>query len=100
MILPTADARPKPDSLIHPSTIIQSTHVDFVSPMDNPSFSPPSDPIGLNTRLPPHDQDAFQLLVAGQLAEDQALIGEGQKLTPMVIELFAKADARIKVSPA
>lgn len=106
MVLPPSPSEPKgprppieSTSLIHPSTIIASTHTELLSPTpsETPALSPLNDPIGLNTRLPPHDQDAFQLMIANELPSDQVLVGEGQKLTPGVVELFLKADAKLKV---
>ena len=120
MVLPARSQpapKPDPNSLFHPSTFIHSSIND--SPLSNPSSSrspeglslsshsmfpnssggtdPAFDPIGLN----PHamssvQQDALQALVAGELPADRKLVGDGQKLTPQVIELFVKVDAKLK----
>lgn len=43
-------------------------------------------------------QDAFQAEMTGQLPNDRILIGEGQKLSPTVVELFGKVDVKLRVS--
>ncbi|KAK4683529.1 hypothetical protein P7C73_g6720, partial [Tremellales sp. Uapishka_1] len=84
-------------SLYHPSTFIHSA-----PSADNP-LSPASgetstdgyvDPIGLTPSGAQHD--AFQLYVTGDLPSDRTLVGDGQKLTPQVIELIQKADAKLR----
>ncbi|KAK8843463.1 hypothetical protein IAR55_007120 [Kwoniella newhampshirensis] len=40
--------------------------------------------------------DALQALIAGDLPNDRTLIGDGQKLTPQVVELFVKMDTKLK----
>jgi len=108
-----------PNSLFHPSTIIQSAPVDTgpnpLSPVstthsqhsDGPggqvssnAISPKDEPIALgsNPRIQTTQQDAFQALITGELGNDRMLTGEGQKLTPPLVELFIKVDARLKVS--
>lgn len=104
-----------PTSLIHASTVIQSAPVE---PSTNP-LSPIStfsgsdmrhggqvsggtveavqDPMELKPRARVEQYDAFQALVAGQLPADRMLVGDGQKLTPGLVEMFIKADARLKV---
>lgn len=104
-----------PTSLIHASTVIQSA---LVEPSTNP-LSPIStfsgsdtrhggqvsggtveavqDPMELKPRARVEQYDAFQALVAGQLPADRMLVGDGQKLTPGLVEMFIKADARLKV---
>jgi hypothetical protein len=66
-------------------------------------LSPLGDPIGLqqahkNNRPTQTQQDGFQALIAGELANDRILVGDGQKLTPSVIEMFAKVDTKLRVS--
>ena len=41
--------------------------------------------------------DAFQAFILGELPPDRTLVGDGQKLTPQVIELFLKVDAKLRV---
>ncbi|ORY29163.1 hypothetical protein BCR39DRAFT_533034 [Naematelia encephala] len=41
-------------------------------------------------------QDAFQAMVAGELPPGRTLVGGGQRLTPTVVELFLKVDAKLK----
>jgi hypothetical protein len=43
--------------------------------------------------------DAFQAFICGELGPDQMLVGEGQALTKEVVELFAKVDGKLRVSP-
>ena len=43
-------------------------------------------------------QDAFQAFISGELRPDRVLVGAGQPLTPQVIDLFLKIDAKLKVS--
>ncbi|KAL7421412.1 hypothetical protein Q5752_004297 [Cryptotrichosporon argae] len=40
--------------------------------------------------------DALQQLILGELPVDQTLVGEGQKMTPQVVDLVLKVDARLK----
>lgn len=40
--------------------------------------------------------DAFQAFILGELPSDRSLVGDGQKLTPQVIELFLKVDAKLR----
>jgi hypothetical protein len=42
--------------------------------------------------------DALQALIAGELPADRTLVGDGQKLTPGVIDLLLKVDGKLKVS--
>lgn len=41
--------------------------------------------------------DALLAFIAGDVPGDRTLVGDGQKLTPQVSELFTKADAKLKV---
>nr|XP_019009650.1 uncharacterized protein I206_05209 [Kwoniella pini CBS 10737]OCF48431.1 hypothetical protein I206_05209 [Kwoniella pini CBS 10737] len=40
--------------------------------------------------------DALQLFIAGELPSDRTLVGDGQKLTPQVVEMFGKVDTKLK----
>ncbi|WVF65733.1 hypothetical protein IAT40_000465 [Kwoniella sp. CBS 6097] len=40
--------------------------------------------------------DALQAFIAGELPSDRTLVGDGQKLTPQVVELFLKVDGKLK----
>ncbi|GFZ51454.1 hypothetical protein JCM24511_09218 [Saitozyma sp. JCM 24511] len=40
--------------------------------------------------------DALQALIAGELPADRTLVGDGQKLTPGVIDLLLKVDGKLK----
>ena len=42
--------------------------------------------------------DGFQALVAGELPGDRTLVGEGQRLTPAIVDLFLKVDGKLKVA--
>lgn len=41
--------------------------------------------------------DALLAFIAGDVPGDRTLVGDVQKLTPQVSELFTKADAKLKV---
>ena len=123
MVLPLSSStcpQLDPDSLFHPSTFIHSSSLDspIIETMNLNTKSPggqsshsmvptssnsadPSlnfDPIGLSPiSTSAIQQDAFQALVAGELPADRTLIGDGQSLTPQLVELFLKVDARLKV---
>jgi len=107
-----------PNSLFHPSTIIQSAPIDSgsnpLSPVstthsqhsDGPygqsstnALSSKDDPLALgpNPKFQTTQQDAFQALLTGELGGDHMLIGDGQKLTVPLVEMFVKVDARLKV---
>ncbi len=58
------------------------------------------DPIGFSGHvISAVQQDGFQAVVAGELPPDRVLIGDGQKLTPQVVDLFLKVDAKLMVCP-
>lgn len=122
VLSPGSQPAPKPDlnSLFHPSTFIHSSPLESAFSNPNPSnpkspggqslsshsmfpsssggADPTYDPIGLSPQpISSIQQDAFQALVAGELPADRSLIGDGQKLTPQVVELFLKVDAKLKV---
>ncbi|WVR09209.1 hypothetical protein IAU60_006271 [Kwoniella sp. DSM 27419] len=40
--------------------------------------------------------DALSAYIAGDLPSDRTLVGDGQKMTPQIAELFLKADAKLK----
>ncbi|WVW79092.1 hypothetical protein I302_101056 [Kwoniella bestiolae CBS 10118] len=40
--------------------------------------------------------DALQLFIAGDLPSDRTLVGDGQKLTPQIVEMFGKVDTKLK----
>jgi hypothetical protein len=42
--------------------------------------------------------DALQAFLMGDLEEGRILVGDGQKLTPQVVDLFVKVDIRLRVS--
>ena len=76
-----------------------------ITGMTSPGYPGLNDPMGLGlvatTTTPSYSgvqHDAFQAMVAGELPPDRTLIGEGQKLTSQVIDLFLKVDAKLKVS--
>lgn len=41
--------------------------------------------------------DALLAFITGDVPGDWTLVGDGQRLTPQVSELFTKADAKLKV---
>jgi hypothetical protein len=110
-----------PNSLFHPSTIIQSAPTDTgsnpLSPVStthshhsdgqhgqvsSDAVSSREEPLALGPgpKVQTTQQDAFQALITGELGSDRMLIGEGQKLTAPLVELFIKVDARLKVRSA
>ncbi len=126
MVLPPRSQpppKPDPNSLFHPSTFIHSSTHDspfstsatqnpkspsgissYYSMVPNSSGSasagadPTFDPIGLSPQATSWvQQDASQPLVAGELSPDRMLVGDGQRLTPQVVDLFLKVDAKFKV---
>jgi hypothetical protein len=46
----------------------------------------------------PVQHDAFEAFVNGDLPPSHCLIGDGQQVTPQIIETFVKVDAKLKVS--
>lgn len=112
------------DALFHPSTVIHSA--PLASPPLNSAnpLSPGARSVSSQSQRPNYGQtdptggfytpghqnsgsiaqtppsaiqhDAFQAHVAGELPENQVLVGDGQKLTPQVVELFIKVDSRLK----
>ena len=46
----------------------------------------------------PVQHDAFEAFVKGDLPPSHCLIGDGQQVTPQIIETFVKVDAKLKVS--
>ncbi|WWC91400.1 uncharacterized protein L201_006344 [Kwoniella dendrophila CBS 6074] len=40
--------------------------------------------------------DALQLYIAGELPSDRTLVGDGQKLTPQIVDLISKVDTKLK----
>ena len=120
MLLPAPSIHqrsPRPlssSSMYHPSTIIQSATASQLDPLRE---SLDDDVVGELPRRSSHDgsllpvqpifdsgtsmsgvqDDAFQALVAGELPSDRMLVGDGQKLTPQVIESFQKADTKLRV---
>ena len=116
--LPTKRSSSDPNSLFHPSTIIQSAPTDAgpnpLSPVStthsqqsdgqhgkvsSDAVSSREEPLALGPgpKVRTTQQDAFQALITGELGNDRMLIGEGQKLTAPLVELFIKVDARLKV---
>jgi hypothetical protein len=45
----------------------------------------------------PVQHDAFEAFVNGELPSSHCLIGDGQQVTPQIIETFVKVDAKLKV---
>ncbi|KAK6904542.1 hypothetical protein I203_105357 [Kwoniella mangroviensis CBS 8507] len=45
---------------------------------------------------PPPQGDALQLFIAGELPSDRTLVGDGQKLTPQIVDMFSKVDTKLK----
>lgn len=43
-------------------------------------------------------RDAFEALINGDLPPSHSLIGDGQQLTPQIIDTFIRVDAKLKVS--
>jgi len=46
----------------------------------------------------PVQHDAFEAFVNGDLPSSHCLIGDGQQVTPQIIDTFVKVDAKLKVS--
>jgi hypothetical protein len=46
----------------------------------------------------PVQHDAFEAFVNGDLPASHCLIGDGQQVTPQIIETFVKVDAKLKLS--
>ena len=44
------------------------------------------------------EYDAFQMYILGELPPDRTLVGDGQGMSKEVVELFAKADGKLRVS--
>ena len=44
------------------------------------------------------EYDAFQMYILGELPLDRTLIGDGQGMGKDVVELFARADGKLRVS--
>ncbi|OXH30975.1 hypothetical protein J008_03829 [Cryptococcus neoformans] len=108
-------SRPLPNSaasLVHPSTVIHTARrepLPFAS-----SKSPGANSLstatftnqqGYHGAMSPTDDvdgqmenggDALLAFIAGDVPGDRTLVGDGQKLTPQVSELFTKADAKLK----
>ena len=95
------------------SQTVSSRSYSFIGGRDDASASPviPEEPFGtpiggdlgdsvasIGGVTSATQQDAFQALVAGELPPDRILIGDGQKLTPTVIDLFTKVDTKLRVS--
>lgn len=114
MVLPPSRIPPiQPlQSLFHPSTHIHSAPLDNPFPSTATGLFParsasssgkgfqnlstgPATPSGLGVGSV--QQDAFQAFVAGDLPPDRTLVGDGQKLTVGVVELFAKVDMKLRV---
>ncbi|WWC73280.1 uncharacterized protein I206_107246 [Kwoniella pini CBS 10737] len=110
--LPT---NPNSKSLLHPSTIIQSAPLEI--PFGNFGPTPKSPAASIATATFSNQQhqmtspiseghagsqgyfggiDALQLFIAGELPSDRTLVGDGQKLTPQVVEMFGKVDTKLK----
>ncbi|WWD21005.1 hypothetical protein CI109_105486 [Kwoniella shandongensis] len=109
-----------PGSLIHPSTIIHSAPLETpFTAISNPKspgasslstatfpttgygvLSPTNgsviDNLGGGAGAGGGGYDALQALIAGDLPSDRTLVGDGQKLTPQVVELFLKVDTKLK----
>lgn len=45
----------------------------------------------------PVQHDAFEAFINGDLPPSHSLVGDGQQITPQIIETFVKVDARLKV---
>ena len=46
------------------------------------------------------EYDAFQRYILGDLPPDRTLVGDGQSMSKEVVELFARADGKLRVSHA
>ena len=46
------------------------------------------------------EHDAFQSYILGELPADRTLVGDGQSMGKEVVELFSRADAKLRVSEA
>ena len=46
----------------------------------------------------PVQHDAFEAFINGDLPHSHCLVGDGQQVTPQIIETFVKVDAKLKVS--
>jgi hypothetical protein len=53
---------------------------------------------GLAPENGPVQHDAFEAFVNGDLPSSHCLIGDGQQVTPQIIETFVKIDAKLKVN--
>jgi hypothetical protein len=43
-------------------------------------------------------RDAFEAFINGELPPTHSLVGDGQQITPQIIDTFVKVDAKLKVS--
>jgi hypothetical protein len=82
------------------STLSGSTDARHGGQVSGGTVEAVHNPMELKDKGRVDQHDAFQALVAGQLPPDRMLVGDGQKLTPGLVEMFIKADARLKVGPA
>ncbi|WVQ75371.1 hypothetical protein IAR50_004991 [Cryptococcus sp. DSM 104548] len=119
MFLPTSPALPHsystpnlPSSyypLIHQSTIVQTAPREpFINPKSpgassiaTATFSSQQghgvmSPTAIISEQQGGGGDALLAFIAGDVPPDRALVGDGQKLTPQVAELFQKADSKLK----
>ena len=44
------------------------------------------------------EYDAFQMFILGELPHDRTLVGDGQGMGKEVVELFTRADGKLRVS--
>ncbi|EIW66934.1 hypothetical protein TREMEDRAFT_64789 [Tremella mesenterica DSM 1558] len=87
----TVTAVTTPGGSWDPSTIRGGGNFDSETPGSGPRRG-----VGTGIGIGTVQYDAFQMLVMGELGEDRMLIGDGQKLTSVVIDLFSKVDTKLK----
>nr|XP_018258990.1 uncharacterized protein I303_08532 [Kwoniella dejecticola CBS 10117]OBR81148.1 hypothetical protein I303_08532 [Kwoniella dejecticola CBS 10117] len=119
--MPSTLSNSHSNSLLHPSTIIQSAplEIPFGHMNVNVGPTPKSPAASIATATFSNQQhqaqvtspiseghsitgsqgyfvDALQLFIAGDLPSDRTLVGDGQKTTPQIVEMFGKADTKLK----
>ncbi|ODN91418.1 hypothetical protein L198_05932 [Cryptococcus wingfieldii CBS 7118] len=119
MFLPTSPAFPHSSptlnlpsshvSLIHHSTIVQTAPREpFINPKSpgassiaTATFSSQQghgimSPTAIMSDQQGGGGDALLAFIAGDVPPDRALVGDGQKLTPQIADLFQKVDSKLK----
>jgi hypothetical protein len=81
-----------PNRLFHPSTFIGSAVSHDVHEGGSLDYGTGNGRVGPGVQM-----DAFQAFLIGELGEGKTLVGDGQNLTPQVVETFLKVDLKLRV---